>query len=73
MGNMNKRKIVLRFLVSPFILAILTFAYGRNLLIHFFKFILYGGEWITYEKEEPKRMKDIYNLLKEQSEKSKNQ
>jgi len=62
---MNKKRIVLRFLVSPFILGILIVTYGKALFRHFIKFIRYGGEWITYEKEDPKRMQDIYNLLKD--------
>lgn len=65
---MNKKRILLRLLVSPFILGILTVTYGKALFRHFIKFIRYGGEWITYEKEAPKRMDDIYKILKEQLE-----
>lgn len=65
---MNKRRIVLRILVSPIILALLIFSYGLGCVKHFIKYIRYGGEWVTYTKGDPKRMEDIYKLLKEQSQ-----
>jgi hypothetical protein len=30
-------------------------------------YIRYGGEWITYLKNDPKTVQDIYKLLKEQN------
>lgn len=64
---MNKQRIILRILVSPTIFILLIFTYGFACLKHFIKFLRYGGQWITYEKEDPKRMEEIYKLLKEQS------
>lgn len=63
---MNKRLFIFRLLASPFILGMLTMSYGYGLIKHFIKYLQYGGEWITYAKEDPKRLEDIYKLLKEQ-------
>ena len=64
---MNKKRIVFRIILSPIILTLLIFTYGIGCLKHFIKYIKYGGEWITYAKEDTKRMEDIYKLLKEQN------
>ena len=65
---MNKNKILPRLIVSPFIFCILMVVYIMAFLKHFLGFIKYGGEWITYSKESPKRMQDIYNILETQYE-----
>jgi hypothetical protein len=66
--NMNKRKIISRIIVSPLILGILLFSYGKGCLKHFVKYLRYGGEWVTYSKDEPKSMQEIYKLLKERNQ-----
>ncbi len=58
---MTKRRIVLRFLVSPFILGILIVSYAYGCLKRFVIYLRYGGEWITYhEKDSYKTIDSIY-------------
>ena len=57
-------KIALRILASPFILPLLLITYSYCTVKHFVKFLRYGGELVTYQKDEPKRMKDIYEMLR---------
>jgi hypothetical protein len=64
---MNKKRIITRIIVSPIILALLICSYVIGCAKHFVKYIRYGGEWITYTKDDPKRMDDIFKLLKEQN------
>jgi len=64
---MNNKKIVLRLLVSPFILGILFITYTYQCVKHFIGFVRYGGEWVTYEKEQVKVMADIYKVLKDKT------
>ena len=63
---MKKRKIVIRLLVSPFILGLLLVTYIYSCFKHFIGFIRFGGEWITYQKDDTKRLEAIFKLLKEQ-------
>lgn len=67
---MLKRKLILRLIVSPFILGLLLCTYTFGCLKHWIKFIRFGGEWLTYEKEDPKRMEHIFQLLKDQHKES---
>lgn len=62
---MNKRNLILRLIASPFILGILLILYTHQLLKHFVKYIRWGGEWITYSKDDTVRMKDIFDWIKE--------
>lgn len=64
---MSKRKVISRVIVSPLIFWILLFSYGQGCLKHFVKYLRYGGEWVTYSKDEPKSMQEIYKLLKERN------
>ena len=64
---MNKRRLLLRIIVSPLILGLLIITYIHHCLRHFVVYIRYGGEWITYLKNDPKTVQDIYKLLKEQN------
>lgn len=50
---MNKRKLFKRILVSPAILLILIITYAHGMIVHFIKFMSYGGEWVTYEEKDP--------------------
>lgn len=61
---MNKRKFIPRLLVSPFILGVLIVSYSIGCLKHWIRFVRYGGEWITYVKDDPKRLEDIFNEMK---------
>jgi hypothetical protein len=63
---MNKKRLIARLIVSPLILGLLIFAYSVGCIKRFVQYIRYGGEWLTYEKDDIKRMDDIYKLLKEQ-------
>ncbi len=61
---MVKRKIILRLIISPFLLCILIICYAVACFKHWILFIKYGGEWLTYKKDDPKRMEAIYEILK---------
>ena len=63
---MNKKRIIARIIVSPFIFGILTVTYTIGLLKHFVLYIKYGGEWITHGKDASVNMVDIFNELKKQ-------
>lgn len=57
-------KTIIRIIASPFVFSICFIgstcvAFNRTYL-----FIKYGGEWINYEKDETKTIKDIYQKLK---------
>ena len=65
---MNKRRMIPRLIISPIILALLICTYAFGCFKHFIKYIRYGGEWVSYTKDDPKRLEDIYKLLKEQSQ-----
>lgn len=67
--NNNKMKLIQRLIISPIILLLLIFAYAMGCVKHFFNFVRYGGEWFSYSKDDPKRMDDIYRILKEQYDK----
>jgi uncharacterized membrane protein len=65
---MNKKNLIPRILSLPFMLFILLIP----MVILYFKWIknyfLYGGEVIAYEdKNERKTIKDLYNLMKDES------
>jgi hypothetical protein len=62
---MNKRNLIPRIIASPFLLfVILISTIYKSFKIWVF-FIKHGGEIITYEKGEPTRLSNIYELLKE--------
>lgn len=66
---MNKKRFVLRLVVSPLVLGLLLVTYIYQCVKHWIGFIRYGGEWITYQKDDPKRMNDIYYLIKDHYDK----
>lgn len=66
---MTKAKnLILRILVFPFILGLIMIKYNYHALRHAFCFLLYGGEWITYAKEDKVTMQEIYLELKKKNE-----
>ena len=64
----NKNHFLLRILSFPFALCLyITIAiyYGINgVVLTLFKFLIYGGEFITYEKEDKDSIYKIYEKLK---------
>ena len=66
---MNKPTIIiLRLLISPFLLCIILIKYNYIAFKHAFLAVKYGGEWITYmDKNELKTIKEIYTEIKRQS------
>lgn len=62
---MKKRRLVIRLIVSPFVFGVLLITYTWGLFSHFIKFIRWGGEWKTYQKDDPIRMEEIYKYLKQ--------
>ena len=65
---MNKKTLFLRIIVSPFVLGILAVTYAYEFVKHFIAFMRWGGELITYKKEDQKRIGDIFDLLKEKGD-----
>lgn len=61
---MKTINLILRILVYPFILGIIFVAYNARVIIDSIYFLLYGGEWITYSKQDRITIQDIYLELK---------
>jgi len=61
-----KRKLLLRIVVSPFILGLILTTYTYHAIKNTILFVLYAREWITYSKDDKKTIQDIYLLLKEE-------
>ena len=59
--------IALRILAYPIVLALILFKYNAHAIINSICFLLYGGEWITYAKEDKVTMQDIYLKIKEKN------
>lgn len=60
--------LILRILGYPFILGLILVKYNAHAIINSICFLLYGGEWITYAKEDKTTMQDIYLELKKQKD-----
>ena len=59
-------KIILRIIVSPFVLGIVLVFNIYHSFRNTIFFIKYGGEWITYAKKDDKKtIHDLYLQLKE--------
>lgn len=54
---------VMRVLISPAILFLLIVTYFRGMIIHFYGYIRYGGEWYTYTKTDRHTVGEIYKEL----------
>lgn len=63
---MNKKRIILRLLVSIPILCVLLITYTWGAFKHWIGFLRYGGEWINYTKDDPKTIGILFELMKEQ-------
>ena len=53
-------KYILRIIAFPFVLCIFLIKYNYHAIKHSIGILLYGGEWITYAKEDKKTIEDIY-------------
>jgi hypothetical protein len=58
-----------RLLAAPFVLCFMLVAAIAHVLDMFVAFILYGGEFISYLKNDKTTIKDIYKVLKETNSK----
>ena len=61
---MKKINLILRIIAYPFILGLILVKYNAHAIINSIFFVRYGGEWITYAKEDKTTMQDIYLELK---------
>lgn len=57
--------ILLKILVFPLVLGIILIKYNYHGIVHAVSFMMYGGEWVTYAKEDRTTMLDIYRKLEE--------
>ena len=53
-------KYILRILAFPFVLCIIVIKYNYHAIKHAIGVILYGGEWITYAKDDKQTIHEIY-------------
>ena len=58
-------KIIKRILVSPLVLVIFLIFAIVHMIGKWLSFLRYGGEFITYNKNKPKTMQGIYDLIAE--------
>ena len=58
-------KIIKRILVSPLVLVIFLIFAIVHMIGKWLSFLRYGGEFITYNKNKPKTMQGIYDLITE--------
>jgi hypothetical protein len=57
-------KYILRLLAFPFVLCIIVIKYNYHAIKHAIGVLLYGGEWITYAKEDNHTIHEIYHEIK---------
>jgi len=67
-NKFNKKHSLLRFLSFPFALCmyiVIAIYYGiKGVISTSFKFLMYGGEFITYNKDDKATIYGIYEKLK---------
>ena len=68
MKKINKSQLLIRILISPFILCIMIVTYVIQLCWHFSLFIIYGGELVVFEKDSKRTLIEIYKLLEKINE-----
>lgn len=66
-NQMNKQRLLLRIIASPFIFGILFISWQYHFVRHFISVMRYGGEWVSYEKDQPATMTSIFRELKKQN------
>lgn len=57
-------KYILRTITLPFVIGLLLIYMVYYVILKSYHFILYGGEFITYNKGDKKMIYDIYEQLK---------
>jgi len=62
---MKKKKIVLRILVSPFLLGLLVLSHLYMGIEKWIMFLRFGAEYITYDKNSITMINDVYQIVKE--------
>jgi hypothetical protein len=63
---MNKKRFIPRLIASPFVLGILIVSYTIGCIAQWLLYLRWGGEWVTYRKDDSNTLKDIFDKLKEQ-------
>lgn len=64
----NWYRLTKRIISFPFVLGLLIMAHGLFVIVRTFSFLIRGGEFINYDnKNDPKSIQNIYELLKEQN------
>jgi len=58
------RNLLLRVIAFPFILGLIMVKYNYHAIHNAICFLFFGGEWITYAKEDKVTMKEIFEELK---------
>lgn len=64
-ANWRIINIVLRVIALPFVLAIILIKYNAHAIVNVVMFLVHGGEWITYAKDDKKTIYDLYKVIKE--------
>lgn len=57
---------ILRIIALPFVFAIILIKYNAHAIVNVACFLIYGGEWITYAKDDRATIQYIYRELKHQ-------
>ena len=63
---MKKANLILRIVSFPLILFLILIKYNFHAIRNATLFLFYGGEWITYAKEDRQTILDIYHEIKTQ-------
>lgn len=61
---MKKDKFLLRLVAAPFVYMVIAIAFNYEAFRRLWKYILYGGEWLSYEKKDQVTMQQIFDELK---------
>lgn len=54
-------KLILRILAFPFVLGIVLVTYNYHAIRNGLLFLRYGGEWITYAKDDRRTIYDYFH------------
>ena len=64
MKTNKARLIILRIIASPFVLGVVLVSFVYYAIRNAVGFTFYGGEWITYRKEDKHTINEIYHEIK---------
>jgi len=70
--NKQLQFFLLRLLVSPMVLALMTVGFTYSLIKRFLLYLRYGVEFISFEENEQPTVNDIYKEMKAQRERLNN-